>query len=566
MKSVSKVSLLALPILLVFGIAAVNSKTVKHTFRVSYISGLPDGVLTTSILGINGKYPGPLIEAEVGDVLEVTVINKIQDGQNVTLHWHGLHQRGTPFQDGPSQITQCPLKEGSTQVYTFPLLLPGTYWYHSHVNSQYTEGLWGSLIVRGTPEVWQELYDEEILITVNDWYHTSAKQNEEWFLRPESGGAPPYPFSVLMNGVGRYPCGTALKAGRLCVSYSQVRPVFKVQPRKTYRLRLINTSGWVAFNFTISGHTLTPIEVDGIDLAANQPVHHAIFIGAGQRYSFLLKADAGVVGDEFLIRASLRKEFLFTLAGNINPAPEAVINEVTGVIKYANVGRQTYSSSPLVKPSFEQFDHSKTYRTVETWSTMDFLTEMETVPFDAVPAPPNFDTEKVVNIIFQNDENGLRRGSFNGHPFELPTGKPALGKLVDGIPIPEATSHFNMKYGDIVQVVINNPELGPHPIHLHGHHFWVVGMGHSGDGSYDPLRHQLNLNGHRRDTVLVKEKSWLVIRFRADNPGVWLMHCHIDWHMLSGMAMVFVEAPELASSIRVPDEARKVCADHNVFI
>lgn len=91
------------------------------------------------------------------DRLEIRVFNKIQDGQNVSIHWHGIQQRGlcifvllcncgrnnlykytvlliidtkggTPFEDGPSQIMQCPIKYGSYQVYNFELDRPGTYW------------------------------------------------------------------------------------------------------------------------------------------------------------------------------------------------------------------------------------------------------------------------------------------------------------------------------------------------------------------------------------------------------------------------------------------------------
>lgn len=78
--------------------------------------------------------------------------------------------------------------------------------YHSHVLSQYTEGLWGVLIVHNTHEVWCQRYDEEFTITLTDWYHKSAHENEAWHLSKDSRGAPPYPDSVLMNGKGRYPC------------------------------------------------------------------------------------------------------------------------------------------------------------------------------------------------------------------------------------------------------------------------------------------------------------------------------------------------------------------------
>ncbi|CAL8110069.1 unnamed protein product [Orchesella dallaii] len=572
-------SIIFLLVLLVF---TVNSKIVRHTFDISYVSGQPDGVWTKSILGINGKFPGPTIEAEVGDVLEVTMINNIHDGQNVTIHWHGLHQRGNQFQDGPSQITQCPLRRGSTQVYRFPLVQSGTYWYHSHVNSQYSEGLWGTLIVRRTPETWRDLYDAEILVTVNDWYHTSAKENEEWFLRPDSRGAPPYPFSVLMNGVGRYPCDRARPQSRLCDAFAQKRPVFHLQANKIYRLRLVSTSGWVAFNFTVEGHRLRPIEVDGVDLAMDLLVPpadlpEAVFIGAGQRYSLILVPKAGVAttGSEFLMRAELRREFLFTREENINAVPDALISEVTGVIHYAaenpaldnvNVAGGEANNHPLIRPLFESFDHFRSYVPAQPWSDLRFLNEMTLRPYDGILAPPQVDTNVVLTIQFENDFRGIRYATFNGRPFRLTSGKPMLGKFVDGELIPPESNPFYIPYGVVVQVIINNPRAGPHPIHLHGHHFWVVGMGRTGDGPYDPVRDTLDFGGHRRDTVMVKEKSWLVIRFLADNPGVWTLHCHIDWHNLSGMAMTFVEASQFASTLVIPEEAIKVCAEHNVTL
>jgi len=79
---------------------STHAKIVKHVLEVNYFEGSPDGVYKGNILGINGKFPGPTIYAEVGDQLEVDVINLIQDGQNLSIHWHGLHQRNQHFEDG----------------------------------------------------------------------------------------------------------------------------------------------------------------------------------------------------------------------------------------------------------------------------------------------------------------------------------------------------------------------------------------------------------------------------------------------------------------------------------
>lgn len=92
-------------------------------------------------------------------------------------------------------------------------------------------------------------------------------------------------------------------------------------------------------------------------------------------------------------------------------------------------------------------------------------------------------------------------------------------------------------------------------------------MGGWYDGNYDPARHNetLSLTGVKRDTVLVQEQSWAVIRFVADNPGVWTFHCHIDWHNLSGMAMTFVVGrDQISRAVRFTEEGRRVCAHHKL--
>lgn len=105
-----------------------QSAFIRHTFVIEYFSGSPDGVYKETILGVNGQFPGPTIEAHVGDTLQVDVINRIQDRQNTSLHWHGLHQKGSQWNDGPAHITQCPLAYLQTQRYKFELKQSGTFW------------------------------------------------------------------------------------------------------------------------------------------------------------------------------------------------------------------------------------------------------------------------------------------------------------------------------------------------------------------------------------------------------------------------------------------------------
>lgn len=366
---------------------------------------------------------------------------------------------------------------------------------------------------------------------MNDWYHTSGHQNEEWLLGPEGNGAPPFPSAALMNGVGRYPCQYATAQGYFCNPDQQKRPVFYVQPGKTYRLRLVNAAGWTQFNFTVDGHTLETIEVDGVDTRWNPRTNgEGVYISAGQRNSFLLRTRPGVApGSDFLIRASVRDDTMFRASENINPYQDALFLEVTGVLRYMNeeTTNNPNPESPLILPVKEKFDHNEVYSPNKPWNNLKFVEEMQMIPYDGRPAPSRFDLNVVLNITFRNYDDGIRRGSFNNRPFQLTDGEPMLSKFVKGQHFPQENYPVKVGWGEVVQVVVNNPDRGAHPIHLHGHHFWVMGIGKAGSGPYDSTIHQLRHNGVLRDTVIVKENSWLVLRFKADNVGVWTLHVKI---------------------------------------
>lgn len=104
----------------------------------------------------------------------------------------------------------------------------------------------------------------------------------------------------------------------------------------------------------------------------------------------------------------------------------------------------------------------------------------------------------------------------------------------------------------VAQVAINSLDAMEHPFHMHGHSVQVVGWG---PGRYDPTSSSLSTatttttttwnldNPLRRDTFTVPAESHVVVRFRADNPGIWVMHCHVAWHLEAGMLVSFLERP-----------------------
>jgi iron transport multicopper oxidase len=119
---------------------------------------------------------------------------------------------------------------------------------------------------------------------------------------------------------------------------------------------------------------------------------------------------------------------------------------------------------------------------------------------------------------------------------------------------------FVVKYGDVIDIVINNKDAAVHPFHLHGHHFQVLKRPASGTGVWPGLaRANLNPTPPWRDTVSVMANSYAVLRFKANNPGVYLFHCHIEWHVEMGLTATIIEAPERLRGAKIPPDHIEAC-------
>ncbi|KAG5606779.1 hypothetical protein H5410_028271 [Solanum commersonii] len=119
----------------------------------------------------------------------------------------------------------------------------------------------------------------------------------------------------------------------------------------------------------------------------------------------------------------------------------------------------------------------------------------------------------------------------------------------------KSTTVKKLKYNATVEIVMQNTALigvENHPIHLHGFNFHVLAQGF---GNYNPTidKKKFNLfNPQERNTIAVPVGGWAVVRFRANNPGVWLMHCHLDVHLPWGLATAFVVENGPTPSTKLP--------------
>ncbi|KAG9100807.1 laccase [Ceratobasidium sp. 392] len=199
--------------------------------------------------------------------------------------------------------------------------------YHSHLSSQYVDGLRGALIIYDPQDPQRNLYDVDdatTIITLEDWYHLPAPTLQaQFFSTNNTALAAPVPDSALINGKGRYIGGPAVP-----------RAVINVIKGRRYRLRVINMSAIGSYTFSIEGHRLTIIEADGI---AHQPlVVDSLDIYAGQRYSVILEANQTVAN--YWIRTPM------TVANAANN-PNLDATNVFAVLRYAG--------APIVEPTTE---------------------------------------------------------------------------------------------------------------------------------------------------------------------------------------------------------------------
>lgn len=151
------------------------------------------------LLVINGQFPGPLIRVNQGDRVLINVTNQLSNG--TSMHWHGFYQNGTNWMDGTVAITQCAIPPGTSFLYNFTVEQFGTYWYHSHFSTQYTDGLAGPFIVHSPEEAkTQEMYDIDQVVLLQDWYHELSAALLPGYLSSGNENAEPLPDNGLIQG------------------------------------------------------------------------------------------------------------------------------------------------------------------------------------------------------------------------------------------------------------------------------------------------------------------------------------------------------------------------------
>ncbi|CAN6469915.1 unnamed protein product [Victoria cruziana] len=551
--------------------AVLAQQVHKHQFivRAAPVKRLCN---THEIITVNGQFPGPTLEVRNGDTLVITAINKSK--YNVTLHWHGIGQLRTAWADGPEFITQCPIKPEGRYTYRFTIQgEEGSLWWHAH-SSWLRATVYGALIIRpkaGLPYPFTQPY-KEFPIVLGEWWNRDPIQvvNQATL----TGAAPNISDAFTINGQpgDLYPC-----------SSSETR-VIPFKSGETYLLRIINAAMNTELFVSIASHTM---EVVGIDAAYTKPVRTSvIMVAPGQTTDVLVQADQ-----------TPGRYYIAARAYASAPGVPFDNTTTTAILEYEDVPESKYARAEM--PALPAYNDTNTVTA--------FASKLRSL--NSADHPSNVPLHVDENLFFTvglglfscspgsscgGPNNTRFAASMNNISFTRPTTTSILEAHVRGIegvftkdfpatppvvfdytaknvgrslwqPVP-GTKVYPIQFGSVVQMVLQDTNIFAaenHPMHIHGYQFYVLAEGFGNfNAATDTAKFNL-VDPPFRNTVAVPVNGWSVIRFVADNPGAWLMHCHLDVHITWGLATVLLVEngmEELESLEPIPDDY-PLCVD-----
>ncbi|KAI5742977.1 hypothetical protein M8J77_013259 [Diaphorina citri] len=531
-----------------------------------------DGV-ERAMLTINRQLPGPSIQVCPGDLIVVDLHNKFFD-RAVTIHWHGLYQRTTPFMDGVPGVTQCPILPATSFRYKFPATPFGTFFYHSHQGLQKMDGIVGSLVIRRprSQDPLTRLYDFDLpshVILLTDWLHTTTDTRLPGNRFANTGSLPD---TILANGRTQYfyPNGT----GTL-TPYS----VFKVTRGKRYRFRIIGASCSICpLLIAFEKHRLLFIASDGTPV--NPVTVDSITILPGERFDVVVHANQPL-GSYWIQMRGLGLCATKAATYAVLQYDRGVGKTSTSALPAATAIQRAVTLNPIDISSC-------TAATDLCFSRLTALvpppvaTLLKPKPDIRIPLAVDFYSYTLSQLfqtntyhrwlqVFPNTASAalINNKSYVQTPFSLLTQDKSLphdlvctnstscGKSLPQT-ICECTHIIQVPLNAIAELIFIDYTQGntllPHPLHLHGTDMYILKQGkippNVDKGQFlSQLIRQLDQEGPRlrttqprpivKDTVGNLPSGYTVVRVHFNNPGMWYFHCHFVMHTDTGMTLVF---------------------------
>ncbi|MEY4834423.1 multicopper oxidase domain-containing protein [Flavobacterium sp.] len=528
-------------------------------------------------IAVNGQIPMPTLTFTEGDIAEIYVHNELKE--ETSLHWHGLFLPNK--EDGVPNLTQMPIKPGTTHKYTFPIIQNGTHWYHSHSGLQEQIGMYGMFIMnkkqndktfrKGIDDLptvpiilseWTDLKPENVhrmLHNATDWFaikkgttqsyteaikqgHFKTKVANEWKRMNAMDVSDVYYEKFLINGKNES-------------QLSQFKGGDKV------RLRIANGGASSYFWLTYAGGKITVVASDGNDVA---PVEvDRLLIAVSETYDIIFTIPADNTSYEFLATPEDRTKSASLYLGNgikqlISPLPK---------LKYFE-GMKMMNGMMKMNGDLDDMGMQMSLNQMD----------MNVVMYPEITGVSKTENKHTMKM----EDNNSNQNQYNANALSnITTLNYAMLKATDKTTLPknapvkelrfELTGNMNryvwsldnkvvseidkilIKKGENVRITLYNGSMMRHPMHLHGHDFRII----NGQGDYAPLKNIMDL--------MPMETN--VIEFNANVEGDWFFHCHILYHMMAGMGRIFTYENQAPNPL-IPNHKlaqRKLFADDRKF-
>lgn len=536
--------------------SSIPPRTVRYDLYIADTT-VTYGKKSKRAIAVNGQIPMPTLTFTEGDTAEIYVHNNLDE--ETSLHWHGLFLPNK--MDGVPFLTQMPIKPGATYLYKFPIVQHGTHWYHSHSKLQEQIGMYGAFIMNKREEwdiptipvvlsEWTDMKPEEVhrsLKNATDWFaiqkgttqsyaeairtgHFKTKVNNEWKRMNAMDVSDVYYDAFLINGKNQ-----------------NEQPQFKAGDK--VRLRIANGGASDYFWLTYSGGKITvvasdgndvePVEVDRLIIVVSETYDVVVTIPDNKSYEFLVtpedrtKSASLWLGDGEKVPAKkLPKLKYFAGMKMMNDMMDMQGNmiEMEGMKMQNQVMDMNTVMYPEITGPENPADTAKTNQ-MQINGGMHDMAGMDNSGSDIVTL--NY------NMLRDPNKTTLPKGPWKELKFELTGNMNRYVWSLDNKTVSESDKIL-IKKGENVRIIMFNNSMMRHPMHLHGHDFRVLNE----QGENAPMKNVLDIMPMERDTI----------EFAASEPGGdWFFHCHILYHMMSGMGRVFSYQDTLVDKTDITD-------------
>jgi CopA family copper-resistance protein len=504
---------------------------------------------TKRAIAVNGQIPMPTLTFTEGDTAVIYAHNEMDE--ETSLHWHGLLLPNR--YDGVPNLTQMPIKPHTTFLYEFPIIQNGTHWYHSHSGLQEQIGMYGSFIMNkqiesNIPTVpiilseWTDMNPDNVhrmLHNATDWFSIKKGTTQSYAEAIKQG----YFKTKIANEWKRM---NAMDVSdvyyeKFFINGKSESQLSQFKAGDKVRLRISNGGASTYFWLTYGGGKMTVVASDGNDV---EPVEvDRLIVAVSETYDVIVtipndnKAHALLATSEDRIRSATLylgegekqaakplprlKYFegmkmmngMMKMSGDLDDmGMNMSLNQMDmNVVMYPEI---TGEIKPKAKHNMKDMGKSEgkmdDMQTNGDQYNSNKLSDITTLNYAMLKSPYNTTLPKDAPV---KELKFVLTGNMNRYVWSMDN------KVVS------ETDKIMIKKGENIRMIIYNNSMMRHPMHLHGHDFRVV----NGQGDNAPLKNIIDIMPMETDTL----------EFNANVEGDWFFHCHILYHMMSGMGRVF---------------------------